>query len=123
MAQDNGGWTTSSKYKLGNYRSKVRQASCNEVSVNRTRVSDNEDEGRFFLEKNKQGEVSYVPDHPKMYMVDAIKKRGKNMQLIREKMDLTSSLRRKEIVEMEPMVSQMKWSALFFLRYKCSQSS
>ncbi|KAL6491531.1 hypothetical protein MHYP_G00018760 [Metynnis hypsauchen] len=31
------GWATSIKYKLGNYRSKLRQAGCNEVSVNRKR--------------------------------------------------------------------------------------
>ncbi len=29
------GWTTSIKYKMGNYRSKLRQAGCNEVGVNR----------------------------------------------------------------------------------------
>ena len=118
------GWTTSIKYKLGNYRSKLRQAGCNEVSVNRKgrRV----DEGRFTLKKPKRGEVNHVPDYPENYdddaledqrclLVDAMKKKGKDMELIRQKMDLTFSLRRKEIVEVEPMVLEIqeRWPALF----------
>ncbi|KAJ8389530.1 hypothetical protein AAFF_G00119200 [Aldrovandia affinis] len=31
------GWTISIKFKLGNYRSKLHRAGCNEVSVNRKR--------------------------------------------------------------------------------------
>lgn len=121
------GWTTSIKYKLGNYRSKLRQAGCNEVSVNRKRGRDEDvTERRFSLKKPKRGEVNHVPDHPENYdddtledqrclLVDAMKKKGKDMQLIREKMDLTFSLRRKEIVEMEPMVLEIqeRWPALF----------
>lgn len=48
------GWTTSIKYKFGNYRSKLRQTGCNEVSVNRKRGRDEDvDEGRFSLKKTK----------------------------------------------------------------------
>ncbi|TDG99317.1 hypothetical protein EPR50_G00209730 [Perca flavescens] len=105
------GWTTSIKYKLGNYRSKLRKAGCNEVSVNRKRGRDDEvDEGRFSLKKPKQGEVNHVPDHPENYndetledqrcvLVGEMKKKGKDMEVIGQKMDLTFSLRRKEIVE------------------------
>ena len=37
------GWKTSIKYKLGNYRSKLRQAGCNEVNVNKKRKGGGED--------------------------------------------------------------------------------
>ncbi|KAK7895675.1 hypothetical protein WMY93_021000 [Mugilogobius chulae] len=48
-------------------------------------------------------------------LVDELKKRGKDMALIRQKMELTFSLRRKEIVEMQPLVKevQQRWPALF----------
>lgn len=121
------GWTTSIKYKLGNYRSKLRQAGCNEVSVNRKRGRDEDvDESRFSLKKPKRGEVNHVPDHPENYdddtledqrcvLVNEMKKRGKDMELIRQKMDLTFSLRRKEIIEVQPMVLEIqeRWPALF----------
>ena len=120
------GWTTSIKYKIGNYRSKLRQAGCNEVSVNRKGRRDDVDDGRFTLKKPKRGEVNHVPDYPENYdddaledqrclLVDAMKKKGKDMELIRQKMDLTFSLRRKEIVEVEPMVLEIqeRWPALF----------
>uniref|UniRef100_A0A8D0CNF9 Uncharacterized protein n=1 Tax=Sander lucioperca TaxID=283035 RepID=A0A8D0CNF9_SANLU len=129
------GWTTSIKYKLGNYRSKLRQAGCNEVSVNRKRGRDDEvDEGRFSLKKPKRGEVNHVPDHPENYndetledqrcvLVGEMKKKGKDMELIRQKMDLTFSLRRKEIVEVEPMVLEIqeRWPALFLREQICEE--
>ncbi|KAJ8395720.1 hypothetical protein AAFF_G00029570 [Aldrovandia affinis] len=48
-------------------------------------------------------------------MVDEMKKRSKDLTLIRQKMELTFSLRRKEIVDVEPMVSEIqeRWLALF----------
>ncbi|KAL7858909.1 hypothetical protein SRHO_G00140560 [Serrasalmus rhombeus] len=55
------GWTTSIRYKLGNYRSKLRQAGCNEVAVNRKRGRDeNGDGGRFSLKKPKRGEEKEI---------------------------------------------------------------
>ncbi|KAL6462559.1 hypothetical protein MHYP_G00289810 [Metynnis hypsauchen] len=128
------GWATSIKYKLGNYRSKLRQAGCNEVSVNRKRRRDEDDEGRFTLKKPKRGEVNHVPDYPKNYdddvledqrclLVDAMKKKGKDIELISEKMDLTFSLRRKEIVQLEPMVLEIqeRWPALFLEEQICEE--
>lgn len=135
------GWTTSIKYKMGNYRSKLRQAGCNEVGVNRRSRREEADdhgvnrrrrddngglEGRFSLKKTKRGEVNHVPDHPESYteddledlrssLVEAMKKKNKDMEFIRQKMDITFSLRRKEIVEMVPMVSEVleRWPCLF----------
>lgn len=44
-----------------------------------------------------------------------MKKSRKDMQLIRQKMDLTFSLRRKEIVEMELMVLEIQERCLIVL--------
>lgn len=121
------GWTTSIKYKLGNYRAKLRQAGCHEVSVNRRRGrSEDPEEDCFVLKKPKRGEVNHLPDHPQNFdddtledercvLVDETKKKWKDMELIRQKMELTFSLRRKEIIEVQPMVTEIqeRWPALF----------
>ncbi|CAB1425738.1 unnamed protein product [Pleuronectes platessa] len=51
----------------------------------------------------------------RLALVEELKKKNKNVSLINQLMELTFSLRRKEIVEMEPMVSefQERWPALF----------
>lgn len=120
-------WLTSLRYKIGNFRAKLRDAGCNEVDVNRKRRGDGED-GPFTLKKPKRGEVNHVPDYPdhhdddileveRLALVDEFKKTRRNMAEIRQKMELTFSLRRREIVEMQPMVSEIKerWPALFSL--------
>lgn len=120
------GWKTSIKYKLGNYRSKLRQAGCNEVNVNRKRKEGGEDDSPFTLKKPKRGEVNHVPDYPQHHddstleeervaLVDEMKKKKRNMTLIQQKMELTFSLRRREVVECQPMVSEVqeRWPALF----------
>lgn len=122
------GWATSIKFKLGNYRSKLSQAGCSEVAVNRKRRGEEDDSGsnRFSLKKPKRGEVNFIPDGPENYndeslenerciLEDEMKKRDKNMALITQKMDITFSLRRKEVVEMQPLVKEMqlRWPALF----------
>ncbi|XP_072573287.1 uncharacterized protein [Paramormyrops kingsleyae] len=122
------GWATSIKFKLGNYRSKLSQAGCSEVAVNRKRRGEEDDGGsnRFSLKKPKRGEVNFIPDAPENYndeslenerciLEDEMKKRDKNMALITQKMDITFSLRRKEVVEMQPLVKEMqlRWPALF----------
>ncbi|KAK1893790.1 putative pseudouridine transporter, partial [Dissostichus eleginoides] len=98
------GWTTSIKYKLGNYRSKLRQAGCNEVSVNHHYNDDSLEEHRGIL-------------------VTEMKKRSKDVDLIRSKMDLTFSLRRKEVVEVQAMVTEIqeRWPALFLQEQKTQQ--
>ncbi|XP_052005363.1 uncharacterized protein LOC127659538 [Xyrauchen texanus] len=91
-------------------------------------------EGRFSLKKTKRGEVNHVPDHPESYteddledlrssLVEAMKKKNKDMEFIRQKMDITFSLRRMEIVEMEPMVSEVleRWPGLFLEEQICQE--
>lgn len=97
------GWTTSIRYKLGNYRAKVWQAGYHEVSVNRKRkYSEDPDEGCFSLKKTKRSEVNHLSDHPEnfndntledesWFLLDETKKKWREMEL-------TFSLRRKEII-------------------------
>ncbi|KAJ0003694.1 hypothetical protein NQD34_008792 [Periophthalmus magnuspinnatus] len=56
-------------------------------------------------------------------LVDELKKRGKDMALIRQKMDLTFSLGRKEIMEMQPLVKEVqeRWPALFLKEQICAE--
>lgn len=116
------GWKTSIKYKLGNYRSKLRQAGCNELNVNKNRKGEGEDDSPFTLKKPKRGEVNHVPDCPQYHddatleeervaLIEEMMKK-KNTTLIKQKMELTFSLRRREVVECQPMVSE-RWPALF----------
>lgn len=120
------GWKASIKHKLGNYRSKLRKAGCNEVNVNRKRKGGDEEGSPFTLKKPKRGEVNHVPDYPQHHddstleeervaLVDEMKKKQKNMTVIQQKMALTFSLRRREVVECQPMVSEVqeRWPALF----------
>uniref|UniRef100_A0A9J7XJP3 Uncharacterized protein n=1 Tax=Cyprinus carpio carpio TaxID=630221 RepID=A0A9J7XJP3_CYPCA len=118
------------KYKLGNYRSKLRSAGCNEVSINRKRGGD----GASAVKEAKRGEVNYMPDHPKgqsddsleeerLILVEEMKKKTKNEVLINQKMSLTFSLRGKEIVEVVPMVSEVleRWPAVFLPNELCDE--
>ncbi|KAL0149437.1 hypothetical protein M9458_055225, partial [Cirrhinus mrigala] len=119
------GWKMSIKYKLGNYRSKLRSAGCHEVGVNRKRGGGDGEDKKSTLKRAKRGEVNYLPDHPagqtddtleeeRLILVEELKKKTKNETLISQKMSLTFSLRRKEIVEVVPMVSEVleRWPAM-----------
>ena len=70
--------------------------------------------------------MNHVPDHPdnhtddsledvRLAMVEMVKKEDTNVALIKQQMELTFSLRRREIVEIQPMVSEVqeRWPALF----------
>lgn len=120
------GWKISIKYKLSNYRSKLRQAGCAEVSINQKKRGSEDDCTSPSLKRPKRGEINHVPDHPENYnddslederlaLVEEFKKKKKNVALIRQKMELTFSLRRREVVELQPMVSEVleRWPALF----------
>ncbi|XP_074491786.1 uncharacterized protein LOC141767952 [Sebastes fasciatus] len=120
------GWKMSIKYKLGSYRSKLSNAGCIEVSINRRRSGEDDGAGPS-LKRAKRGEINYVPDHPdthtddsleeeRLALVEELKKRNKNVALIKQQMEVTFSLRRKEIVELVPMVSEVqeRWPALFY---------
>lgn len=115
------GWTTSISYKRGNYRAKLRQAGCHEDSINRKRGhSEDPDEGCFSLKKTNRGEVNHLSDHPENYDDDTLEdercvlvKSGETWNLSVRRWN-SFSLRRKEIIEVQPMVAEIqeRWPAL-----------
>uniref|UniRef100_A0A3B3SV43 PB1 domain-containing protein n=1 Tax=Paramormyrops kingsleyae TaxID=1676925 RepID=A0A3B3SV43_9TELE len=109
------------KFKMGNYRNKLRMAGCSELQVN-SRSSGPKQK----LKKAKKAEVNFLPDFPKgrtedvleeerLQIIGEMKKKRSDMKEIEEMMVSTFSLRRKHIVEEEPSVAEVKikWPALF----------
>lgn len=121
-----GGWLFSIRNKFNNYRAKLRNAGYTEVLLNSKRRADGETT-QFVLKRPKRGEIKHCPDHPndqdeasleeqRLLLVEASKKARVDESLIKAKMDMTFSLRRKEVVDKQPMVAELKdrWPALFF---------
>ncbi|XP_048117387.1 uncharacterized protein LOC125306204 [Alosa alosa] len=111
-------WLTSLWFKVGNYRFKLRQAGMSEVSVNRKRHGD-DGQLKYTMKKSRRAEVNFLPDHPmgqtdesleedRLEMTEETKKKNIDSTLIREKMHSTFSLRRRELVEVEPLVKEIK---------------
>ncbi|XP_026009335.1 uncharacterized protein LOC113013020 isoform X2 [Astatotilapia calliptera] len=121
-----GGWKTSLKYKLSNYRTQLRKLGCPEVTVNSLK---NKPVGRcsaaFGVKKAKRAEVNFCPTYPpeeteesleamrKTLLLD-IKKKN-NRELVKFKMEKTFAYRRHEVVRDAPMVEAFmaRWPALF----------
>lgn len=120
------GWLGSIRNKLNNFRAKLRLAGCSEVSLNCKRKADG-DIAKYTLKRAKRGEINHFPEHPNQHddasleqqrilLVEASKKAKVDESFIREKMELTFSLRRREVVDDQPMVIEIqdRWPALFF---------
>jgi len=119
-------WHNHLKYKMGNYRAKVRHLQLPEVNANcLKRKSAEERTPAKNLKKAKKSEVNYLPPHPKGETDETLEKerldllyeskKKDNNQLIKEKMAKTFSLRRTEAVLQKPPVIHFKarWPALF----------
>uniref|UniRef100_A0A673JYL1 PB1 domain-containing protein n=1 Tax=Sinocyclocheilus rhinocerous TaxID=307959 RepID=A0A673JYL1_9TELE len=114
------GWKMSLKFKMGNYRQKLRNAGCSELDNNR------DDGSRVPQKKPRRSEINFLPDNP-VGLEDAalehereqleleVKKRNMDMTILNTKMETTFPLRRKEIVNEQPLVSGIKerWPGLF----------
>lgn len=123
------GWKNSLKFKMGNYRSKMRQLGHRDVTVNggkQGKHSPGGDPPNKSIKKPRRGEVNYLPDYPdgqddsslenaRQLMVEEMKKKIRNGVLIKEKMDLTFALRRNEVVKEKPEINEIRqrWPALF----------
>ena len=121
-----GGWKTSIKYKVSNYRSQLKKIGCPEVTVNALK---NKPEGKqspaFGVKKAKRAEVNFCPAYPgteteesldatrKALLLDS--KRKNNREAVRVQMEKTFALRRQEVVRDTPMVADFmaRWPALF----------
>uniref|UniRef100_A0A7N6FKA3 PB1 domain-containing protein n=3 Tax=Anabas testudineus TaxID=64144 RepID=A0A7N6FKA3_ANATE len=122
-----GGWKTSLKYKLGNYRSK--QVGCPEVTVNSLKhKADDRRSPAYGIKKPKKAEVNYCPPYPtgesaesleqiRVKLLSEVKIRN-NEDKVAEMMGKTFALRRLEVVHDAPMVADFKarWPGLLSVR-------
>ncbi|XP_076849675.1 sterile alpha motif domain-containing protein 3-like [Brachyhypopomus gauderio] len=122
-------WKNSLKFKMGNYRTKMRQLGRLDVSVNggkRGRYSTSGDPPNKAIKKPKKGEINFLPNYPegmddhnleecRQVLVNEMMKKKPNGSTVKREMDVTFALRRKEVVKDKPAVSQMvqRWPALF----------
>lgn len=96
-----------------------------EVSVNRKRHAE-DGQVKFSLKKSRRAEVNFLPDHSEgqtdetleedgLEMIEETKKKNFDASLIPQKMHSTFSLWCREVVEIEPLVKEIKerWPALF----------
>lgn len=120
------GWKISLKYKMGNYRTRLRSMGCPELSINSmknrkrgTSSSPNQ------VKKPRRAEVNFLPDFPagedreslekeRLELLSEVKKRNNN-QVIKQKMEKTFAHRRYEVIQDMPFIAEFKnrWLALF----------
>lgn len=109
-------WKFSLRFKMGNFRQKHRVAGCPDVKIN-SRLSG--EYGKKTLKRAKKSEVNFLPDLPLGKTPHALDKEITEMaaEMMKKKVDwkkieammfTTFSLRRKEIVEEEPPVVDIK---------------
>ncbi|XP_059893073.1 uncharacterized protein LOC132446675 [Gadus macrocephalus] len=108
---------------MGNFRQKLRLAGCPELKIN---LRSPGTPGKGKLKRARKSEVNFLPDLPegktqrsledeRTEMVTEMKKKKIDGQKRKEMMTSTFSLRRKQIVEDEPPVADVRarWPALF----------
>ncbi|XP_048019948.1 sterile alpha motif domain-containing protein 3-like [Megalobrama amblycephala] len=122
------GWKISLKFKMGNFRSKLRDAGCPELTVTSEKCHAS-DRKKYKVKKPRRSETNFLPDLPAGSSYTALETERKDIQcemtkknpdwhLIDAAMEKTFCARRKEIVEDEPTVSEIRrrWPALFTQR-------
>ncbi|TKS64894.1 hypothetical protein D9C73_027686 [Collichthys lucidus] len=118
------GWKISLKYKMANFRTKLRGLGCHEVTINSLKHKA-QDKAALNVKKPRRAEVNYCPQHPKgettdtlenerIALLSEIKKRN-NDYVVALKMEKTFSYRRQEVLQGQPLVADFKsrWPALF----------
>lgn len=118
------GWKISLKYKMANFRTKLRGLGCHEVTINSLK-NKAQDKPALNVKKPRRAEVNYCPQHPKgettdtlenerIALLSEIKKRN-NDHVVVLKMEKTFSYRRQEVLQGQPLVADFKsrWPALF----------
>ncbi|XP_063062298.1 uncharacterized protein LOC134455202 [Engraulis encrasicolus] len=127
------GWLVSLWFKVGNYRTKLRKAGHAEVSVNKKKA-DTEEGMKFRIKKARRAEVNFLPPHAegqsdeslddlRSQMMKETEKKTFDAKFIKETMDVTFSLRRREVIEIQPLVQVLRdrWPALFFKDEICRE--
>ncbi|XP_041860332.1 uncharacterized protein LOC121651929 [Melanotaenia boesemani] len=120
------GWKTSLKYKMANYRTKLRNLGFPELSINslKHKPADRR-QPAYDVKKPRKAEVNFCPPYPagetedsleeeRLTLLSEVKKRH-NDKVVREKMAMTFAYRRQEVVRDKPMVAEFKirWPGLF----------
>lgn len=121
------GWLQSIKYKMANYRTKLRgfgvpEVTCNAITYKRP-GSDQKPAKK--VKKPRKAEINYLPPYPagededsqeeaRVQLVTEFKKKNNN-KVLKEKMAKTFAHRRHEIVNLSPSIEDIKsrWPALF----------
>ncbi|XP_019209019.1 uncharacterized protein LOC109194557 isoform X3 [Oreochromis niloticus] len=120
------GWQQSIKYKMANYRTKLRGFGVPELTCNAMKhKSPGDQKSAKKVKKPRKAEVNYLPPYPagededsqeeeRIQLLTEVKKRDNN-KVIKEKMAKTFAHRRHEIVNLSPSIEDIKarWPALF----------
>ncbi|KAI4832853.1 hypothetical protein KUCAC02_015797 [Chaenocephalus aceratus] len=90
------GWKISLKYKMANYRTRLRNIGCTELSINAMKEKRGKSQGPNQVKKPRKAEVNYCPDYPVGETKDSLEEerqallievKKKNSQLIKTKME------------------------------------
>ena len=122
------GWQQRIKYKMGNYRAKLRgrQLAIPELEVNTLKRRCSSEEGSLKgFKRPKKAEVNYLPPLPfgeteetlekeRLDLLKEIKKKN-NERAIKEKMEKSFAMRRTEVVRDCPAIHDLleRWPSLF----------
>ncbi|CAL8258511.1 unnamed protein product [Arctogadus glacialis] len=120
------GWQQSIKYKMANYRTKLRGYGVPEVMCNALKCKSPADQKPAkSVKKTRKAKVNYLPPYPggedeksqeqeRLQLLTEVRKRDNNT-LIKERMAKTFARRRNEIVNLSPSIEDIKarWPALF----------
>ncbi|KAI4801088.1 hypothetical protein KUCAC02_000014 [Chaenocephalus aceratus] len=111
---------------MGNYRTKLRNIGCSELTVNSLkRQQDDQRTSRNQVKKPKRAEVNYYPDYPTGQTKQSLEEerlallseahKNNNQQVVKDKMERTFAYRRHEVIEDKPFIAEFKrrWLALF----------
>ena len=124
----NDGWANSLTFKMGNMRTKMRSAGCQEVMVNagkRSRSKPNAEYSHSNIKKLKRAQINFLPNFPqgedassledkREQIVEEMRKVDKNLTTVSKLMQTTFALRRQNIVVSEAPVKTLLelWPAL-----------
>lgn len=120
------GWKISLKYKMANYRTRLRNIGCQELTINSVKEKrSGMGPGPNQVKKPRKAEVNFCPDYPPGETKESLEeerkalllevKKKNNDQLIKRKMEKTFAYRRQEIIKGMPFIAEVKnrWPALF----------
>lgn len=120
------GWKISLKYKMANYRTKLRNLGCPELSINSLKHKPADRcQPAYDVKKPRKAEVNFFPRYPagetqdslegeRLALLSEVKKR-RNDTVVKEKMAKTFAYRRQEVVRDKPMITEfrIRWPGLF----------